>query len=69
VTTADITRQARAIHAGRTLLLWVAAVLFAVGWVIGKTFMGLWFIGTWTFVATREGWRAAKVSREPGRTG
>ena len=66
-TAEDITRQAREIHPGRTLLSWVAAVLFALGWLTGKTFMLLWLIAMWTFVATREGWREA--SREPGRPG
>lgn len=65
----EITSQAREIHAGRTLLSWVAAVLFVVGWLAWKVFAALWFIGAWMFVATREGWRSAKVSREPARSG
>jgi uncharacterized membrane protein YciS (DUF1049 family) len=69
VTTADITRQAREIHPGRVLLSGIAAVLFALGWIIGKTFMAVWFIAMWMFVATREGWRTAKVNDEPGRPG
>ena len=68
-TAEEIARQAREIHPVRTVLSWIAAVLFAIGWLIGKTFMALWFVGAWTFVATREGWRAAKVSHEPGRPG
>jgi hypothetical protein len=67
VTTADITRQAREIHPGRVLLTWAAAVLFGLGWVVGTTFMAVWFIAMWMFVATREGWRTAKVNDEPAR--
>jgi hypothetical protein len=67
LTTADITRQAREIHPGRVLLSAIAGVLFALGWIISKTFAAVWFIAMWTFVATREGWREAR--REPGRPG
>ena len=63
-TAEEITQQAREIHPVRTMLSWVAAVLFAIGWLVGKTFMGLWFLAMWLFVATREGWRA---SHEPAR--
>lgn len=66
-TAEDITTQAREIHPGRTLLTGVAGVLFALGWVVGKTFMLAWFVIMWMFVATREGWRTAKLSHEPGR--
>lgn len=68
----DITRQAREISPGRTLLTWLAAVLFAVGWVLHKTFMVVWLAGAWAFVAAREGWREAgnphgtRVSRGAG---
>lgn len=65
MTTADIARQAREIHPGRTLLTWVAALLFGIGWITSKTFMVLWFVAVWMFVATREGWRTAKVNRGP----
>lgn len=69
MTTADIARQAREIHPGRALLSAAAAFLFGLGWLISKTFMAVWFVAMWMFVATREGWRTAKVSREPGRPG
>jgi hypothetical protein len=68
-TAEEITRQAREIHPGRTMLSWIAALLFGLGWLTGKTFMVLWLIGAWTYVAAREGWRTAKASREPGRPG
>ena len=65
----EITRQAREIRPARTLLSWVAAVLFAVGWLACKTVAVLWLAGAWMFVAVREGWRSARVSRGPGRPG
>ena len=68
-TAEEITQQAREIHPVRTILSAVAGVLFALGWVVGKTLGGLWFVLMWAFVATREGWRTAKVSHEPGRPG
>lgn len=55
----DITAQAREISPGRTLLTWIGAVLFGVGWILHKTFALLWLAGAWAFVATREGWRDA----------
>jgi len=67
LTTAEITRQAREIHPGRTRLSWLAAVLFALGWTLSKIFILLWFAGAWTYVAAREGWRTAKLSHESAR--
>jgi hypothetical protein len=68
----DITRQAREIHPGRTLLTWVAAVLFAAGWLACKTLQVGWLVVAWSFVAAREGWREAsrtRVNRGAGRPG
>lgn len=65
----DITRQAREISPGRTLLTWIGALLFAVGWIVRKTFTVVWLVGAWVFVAAREGWREAgraQVSRGTG---
>lgn len=68
----DITRQAREISPARTLLTWIGAVLFALGWMLRKTFTLLWLAGAWAFVAAREGWReagrprGARVSRGAG---
>jgi hypothetical protein len=68
----DITRQAREISPGRTILTWIGAVLFALGWILHKTFALLWLAGAWAFVAARKGWREAgrprgtRVSRGAG---
>jgi len=67
LTTHDITAQDREIHPGRTLLTALAAVLFALGWIIAQVATAVWFVGAWMFVATREGWRTAKLSHEPAR--
>jgi hypothetical protein len=65
----DITRQAREISPGRTLLTWIGALLFAVGWIVRKTFGVIWLAGAWTFVAVREGWREAGRARVSRGTG
>ena len=68
----DITRQAREIHPGRTVLTWVAGALFALGWLACKVVAVVWLAGAWAFVAAREGWREAagvKVTRGAGRPG
>ena len=65
----EITRQARDIHPARTVLTWVAAVLFGLGWLVCKVFVVAWLVCAWMFVATRQGWRAAKVNRGPARPG
>ena len=65
----EITREAREIHLGRTLLTWVAALLFGLGWLAFKVVAVLWLAAAWVFVATRTGWRAAKVGHGPARPG
>lgn len=65
----EITRQARQVTPGRTMLTWIGAVLFALGWVVHKVFTVAWFVAAWAFVAVREGWREAgkaRVSRGAG---
>jgi len=71
VSVEDITRQAREIKLGRTLLTWIGVLLFALGWILRKTVTVLWLAGAWVFVAIREGWREAgktRVSRGAGRS-
>lgn len=65
----EITRQAREVHPARTLLTWVAAILFGLGWLVHKTFAVLWLAGAWSFVAAREGWREAGRPRVSHGTG
>jgi hypothetical protein len=66
----DITRQARQIRPARTVLTWVGALLFGVGWLAFKIVTVAWLVAAWTFVAAREGWREARkaqVTRGAGR--
>lgn len=65
----DITRQAREIRPLPTILTWIAAVLFGVGWVAYKVVAVAWLVGAWSFVAVREGWRVGKARRGPARPG
>lgn len=65
----EITRQARDVSPGRTLLTWIGAVFFALGWALHKTVSLLWLAGAWVFVATREGWRQAGGTRVSRGTG
>ena len=55
-----ITQQAREVRPGRAVLTVIAAVLFAVGWVVAKTFGVLWFSLVWAGCAVREGHRSAR---------
>lgn len=65
----EITRQAREVHPARTILTWIASILFGIGWLAYKTVAALWLAGAWMFVATRAGWRKAKTDHGAGRSG
>lgn len=55
-----ITAEARAIPLSKLLLTLIAAVLFGVGWVVAKAFMGIAFVLAWCAAAMRVGWRDAR---------
>jgi hypothetical protein len=55
-----VSAEAKQVHFWKTVLLAIAAVLFGLGWLIGKTFTVLWLVCTWTFAAVREGFREAR---------
>jgi hypothetical protein len=55
-----ITAEARQVHVGRTVLLVVAAVLYAVGWLAGKTLTVLWLALAWSGTAVKVGWTEAR---------
>jgi len=57
-----INTQAREIEFGRVALTVIAAVLFGVGWLVGKTVRLVWLALAWSFVAVRVGF-------QQGRTG
>lgn len=58
----EITTEARDVQFLRTILTVAAAVLFGVGWVIGK----LWLSVCWSAVAVRTGWRESQGPRRDG---
>jgi hypothetical protein len=57
---AEVNAAARAAHFGRAALTGIAAVLWAVGWLVGKLVAGVWFVVAWVFAAVRLGWRDAR---------
>lgn len=44
-------------HPGRMLLTFVAAMFFAVGWVIAKVARAVWLVVSWSIAAIRVGWQ------------
>lgn len=58
-----ITIEARQVHPGRTLLLALAGLLYALGWVTAKTFGLLWFAAVWTATAVKVGWMDARTPK------
>ena len=56
--------EARDVHIGRVLLTILAALFFAIGWVVAKVFLAL----AWCGVAVKVGWQEARrdAARPPG---
>lgn len=52
-----INSEAREVHPVRTLLLFLAAGLYGVGWAFAKVFAVAWLTLAWVFVAVRLGFR------------
>ena len=60
-TTLDrIRAEARELHFWRTVLTVIAAVLFAVGWVVCKVFVVIWAALTFCAAAIKVGWSDAR---------
>ena len=57
-----ITDRARAIRPGRSVLTALAAVLFALGWVVAKASGVVWLALTWSAAAVQIGWEEARTS-------
>lgn len=59
--TIDLIREeARALHPLRTLLLTLAALLFALGWVAARTLGVAWSGVAWSAAAVKVGWKSAR---------
>lgn len=61
-----ITEEARQVRFGYTVLTVLAGLLYGIGWLIGKTFTGLWFVLAWIGTAVKVGWKDAR-NRGPAR--
>lgn len=62
---AEVHRQVTELRPGRAVLLALAGVLFAIGWLIGAAR----FAAGWCYVMIRIGFRAAPGSARPGAGG
>jgi hypothetical protein len=58
----EINREARDIHFWRTVATLLAGLLFAVGWLVAKTFTVLWLAVAWTATAVKVGYQAGRPS-------
>jgi hypothetical protein len=60
--------EAREVDFRRVVMTVIVALFFAIGWVVGRLWIGM----VWSALAIREGWRegskrTADVNRGPGR--
>lgn len=60
-----ITTEAKQVRPGRTFLLAVAGLLYAVGWVTAKAFGLMWLAAAWTGTAVKVGWSDARKPKLP----
>lgn len=60
-----ITVEAKAVHPGRTILLALAGLLYALGWLTAKAVGLLWFAVAWTGTAVKVGWVDARKPKRP----
>jgi len=68
VPVAEISRQARDIRFGRSVLALVTGVLFAAGWALAKLFAVAWLTAAWSTTAVRVGWQHAQAHAKPSRS-
>lgn len=57
-----ITEEAKQVRFGYTVLTIIAGLLYALGWVVAKTFTGIWFILAWVGTAVKVGWKDARTN-------
>jgi uncharacterized membrane protein len=62
-----ITAEAQKVAFWKSVLRFLAAVLFGLGWLAAKAFAVLWLAAVWSVTAVRLGWQEAR--RGPAGTG
>jgi hypothetical protein len=55
-----VLQESRKIEFLKTVQLWFAAIFYAIGWVVGKSFLVLWRVLTFLWVALVVGFKSAK---------
>lgn len=60
-----IEQRARAARPGRTVLVVIASVLFAVGWLACKACSVAWLAAAFCGSALAEGWQSARTADRP----
>lgn len=60
-----ITVEAQQVRPGRTVLLALAGLLYALGWLTAKAFGLVWFAAAWTGTAVKVGWVDARKPKQP----
>jgi uncharacterized membrane protein YciS (DUF1049 family) len=58
----EITARAHAVNFGRVLLTTIAAIFFAIGWLVGRVF----FAVAWCAVAVKVGFVQGRAHGTPG---
>jgi uncharacterized membrane protein (DUF485 family) len=59
-----IEQRARHARPGRAVLVVIASLLFALGWVTCKAFAVAWLALAWCGSAVAEGWISARAGQE-----
>jgi uncharacterized membrane protein YedE/YeeE len=60
-----IEQRARSARPGRTVLVVIASVLFAVGWLACKVCSVAWLALAFSGSAVAEGWQSARTANRP----
>ena len=57
-----ITEEAKQVRFGYTVLTVIAGLLYGIGWLVAKTFTGVWFVLAWIGTAVKVGWKDARTN-------
>ena len=58
---AEISRQARQVRFGHTIVALITGTLFAAGFLVAKLFTVLWLALAWVATSVRLGWQQAQT--------